>query len=107
MATNFIPADAAVLATRTLLYTCPGSTQAVVFSGTISNVDDTNMADHSITVEVQKVDTSYVIALNNIPIPYGSSLSIPKIALATGEKLYLKADAASGLVARLSLVEKT
>lgn len=107
MATNFTPADAAVLSTRTLLYTCPAATQSVVFSGTIANVDDTNMLDHTITVEVQKVDTSYVANLNAIPIPYGSSLTLPKIALSAGEKLYLKADAASVLVARASIVEKT
>lgn len=107
MATNFTPADAAVLSTRTLLYTCPAATQSVVFSGTVANVDDTNMADHTITIEVQKVDTSYVNTINAVPIPYGSSLSLPKIALAAGEKLYFKADAASSLVARLSIVEKT
>lgn len=107
MATNFTPADADVLATRTLLYTCPGATQAVVFSGTVANVDDTNMADHIITVEVKKVDTSYVNLINAVPIPYGSSLALPKIALATGEELYFTADAANVLVARASIVEKT
>lgn len=107
MATNFIPADAAVLTTRTLVYTCPASTQSVVFSGTVANVDDTNMADHTITLEVQKVDLSYVNNLNQVPIPYGSSLTLPKIALTAGEKLYFKADTVSTLVARLSIVEKT
>lgn len=106
MATNFLPADATILATRTLIYTCPALTQSVVFSGTVSNVDTTNLATHSVTIEVQKVDTSYVPIVTDVIIEYGNSLTLPKIALATGEKLYLKADTASMLVARLSIVEK-
>jgi hypothetical protein len=107
MPTNFVPADGAVLATRTLIYTTPVSTQSVVFAGTVANVDNTNMADHWVTIEIQKIDTSYVVVANKVPITYGGSLSMPKIALVAGEKVYLTSDSASVLAARLSVVEKT
>jgi hypothetical protein len=104
MATNFVPADAAVLATRTLLYAA--TTQAVLFSGTVANVDDPTMSDHSVTMEVKR-GGSYINVLNKVPVPFGSSLQLPKVALVSGEEIYLTADLVSCLVARLSLVEKT
>lgn len=107
MATAFAVADVAIGTSRTLLYTCPGSTQAVIFAGTVANIDSTNKADHVLTIEVQKVDTSYVVAGMQIPVTYGGSLILPKIALLAGEKVYLTADATSSLVCRASIVEKT
>lgn len=107
MATSFNAADVAITTSRTLLYTCPGATQAVVFAGTVSNVDGTNKADHVVTLEVQKTDNSYVSILKEVPITYGGALSLPKIALLTGEKIYLTADSNSTLITRVSIVEKT
>lgn len=107
MPTAFNAADVAITTSRTLLYTCPAATQAVVFSGTVSNIDTTNKADHVVTVEVQKVDTTYVSILKEVPITYGGALSLPKIALLTGEKIWLTADANSTLITRVSIVEKT
>jgi len=107
MPTSFVPADVSIGATRTLLYTTPASTQSVLFAGTVANIDTTAMTDHWVTIEIQKVDTSYVSVLIQAPISFGGSLSLPKIALIAGEKVYLTADAASKLVARVSIVEKT
>lgn len=107
MTINFNVADATLTTSRVLLYTCPGSTQAVVFEGTISNVDDSNLVDHSVTLEVQKTDNSYVKKLNKVPVPYGSSLALPKVTLLAGEKVYLTAEATNVLIARLSIVERT
>lgn len=107
MPISFSSADAAILSTRTLLYTCPAATQGILFSGTISNIDNALQADHNLTLEVQKVDTSYVVSLNKIIISYNSSLNLPKIVLSPGEKIYLTADLASVLSARVSIVQKT
>lgn len=107
MATAFVPSDVAILSTRTLIYTCPAGTQSVIFAGTVANIDNTNLADHWVTIEIQKVDASYVPVANKVPITYGGSLAFPKIALVAGEKIYLSSDAASVLFARLSTVEKT
>lgn len=106
MATSFKAADSLASTSRTLLYTCPALTQAVVFSGTSANVDNTNMQEHWVTYEVQKVDTSYVLVLNKIAIPYGNSLLVPKISLVAGEKIYVTTDTANMVQARLSIVEK-
>lgn len=107
MTTSFVPADVAIGATRTLLYTVPAATQSVLFAGTVANIDNTNLADHTVTIEVQKVDTSFVTVANKVPITFGGSLSLPKIALIAGEKIHLTADVVSVLVARASIVEKT
>jgi hypothetical protein len=107
MPTSFIPADAAIAVTRTLVYTAPASTQSVVFAGTVANIDTTGLLDHLVTIEVQKVDTSFVSVVTQAPISFGGSLSLPKIVLASGEKLYMTADTASKLVTRISVVERT
>jgi hypothetical protein len=106
MATSFKPADAVAATTRTLVYTCPAATQAVVFSGTATNIDNVGIQEHWITLEVQKVDTSYIAVYNRIPIPYGNALGVTKIALATGEKLYISSDTNSVVQLRVSIVEK-
>lgn len=106
MATSFKPADVLADTTRVLLYTCPAATQAVAFSGTATNIDNALMQEHWITLEVRKVDTSYVLVLNRIAVPYGNSLTIPKVALAAGESLYVTADAANVMQTRFSIVEK-
>jgi hypothetical protein len=106
MATSFKPADVVAGTTRVLLYTCPGATQAVAFSGTATNIDDATLQEHWISLEVQKVDTSYIKVLNKIAVPYGNSLTIPKVALAAGEKLYVTSDAANAIQTRFSIVEK-
>ena len=107
MATSFKAADSLATTSRTLVYTCPASTQAVVFSGTLANIDTTNKQEQSVIVEIQKVDTTYILVLNNVPVPYGNSLLIPKIALIAGESIYVTCSSGVNLIeARLSIVEK-
>lgn len=107
MPTAFVPANVAIGTSRTLLYTTPGSTQSVLFAGTVANVDNTNQADHWVTIEVQKADTSYVVVAFRVPITFGGSLNLTKIAMIATEKVWLTADAVSVLVANSSIVEKT
>ncbi len=107
MPTAFVPANVAIGTSRTLLYTTPASTQSVLFAGTIANIDNTLQADHWVTIEVQKADASYVVVGYKIPITFGGSLNMGKLALLATEKVYLTADAVSVLVANSSLVEKT
>lgn len=107
MANTFKRADASVAITRTLVYTTPVLTTSVIFSGSVSNVDDTNKNDHYVTVEIQKTDNSYLSVYNNIPIPYGSALSFDKIILVAGEKLYAKADVVSTLAIQVNIAEQT
>ncbi len=106
MPTNFVPANVAIGTSRTLLYTTPGSTQSVLFAGTVANIDAA-LADHWVTIEVQKADASYVVVGYRIPITSGGSLNLGKIAMIATEKVYLTADAVSVLVANTSIVEKT
>lgn len=106
MATSFVPCDVSVLSTRTLIYTCPASTQAVIFAGTMANIDNAYMLDHWVTIEIQKNDASFIPIVNKAPVTFGGSLSMSKIAMITGEKVYLTADSASSIVARLSIVER-
>lgn len=104
---TFTYADGLVPATRTPFYTTPGATVGIVFSGTVTNVDDTNMLDHTIVMEVLKIDgTTYRKILNKVPIPYGSSLEVPLVDLVATEKIYFTADAANVLEVRLSIVER-
>lgn len=107
MPTNFVPANVAIGTSRTLLYTTPASTQSVLFAGTVANIDNTNQADHWVTIEVQKADASYVTIGYKIPITFGGSLNLGKLAMIATEKVYLSADAVSVLVANTSIVEKT
>lgn len=108
MATNFVPKDASVTTARVQLYVCPASTQAVLFAGTVANVDNTNMADHWVTIEVRKADgTTYIPVAYKVPVTFGGSLSLPKIALVATEAIYVSGDANSVLTCRASIVERT
>lgn len=107
MAINFTAADVKIESTRTLAYTCPGGKVGIVFSGVIPNVDSVIKQDRFLTVEVQKLDLSYISIFKDIPVPYGNSLALPKIVLTPGEKLYLTADASNVLQSRISIAERS
>ena len=108
MASNFTSVTAALTTTRALVYTAPASTSSIVFSGTVSNIDDAGLADHQITLEVLLIDgTTYRKVFNKVPVAYGQTMKLPKIALQAGEKLYVKADANSALEIHVSIVERT
>lgn len=106
MAISFKAADLIATTSRTGSYQCPVGTQSVVFAGTIANIDNSLGQEHWATLEIQKVDTSYVVLMNKIPIPYANSLNVPKITLLPGERLFVSADAAASVQVRLSIIEK-
>lgn len=94
---------------RTLIYgNVPGSTTAIIFDGTISNVDDSGQLDHTFTAEVRRADgTTRDILLNKIIVPYNSSFQLPKIVLMTGEAIEFTGVDNNKLAAKLSLIERT
>lgn len=106
MATTIKTADLNVTTTNTSFYTCPASTQAVLFAGTISNIDSTNKQEHLISISVRKIDTSFTSVYAQIPVPYGNTLELPKISLSPGEQVFAQAEANGFLQLRASLIEK-
>lgn len=108
MSTTFKRVTATANTTRTLVYTVPASTTAIIFSGMIFNVDSTNKADHSVTVEIQKTDSSYEpMYPADLMVAYGGAPKLPKRVLSAGEKIYVTADAANSIVLSLDLVERS
>lgn len=93
MANNFN--DAQVSLTDNLLtdvYTA--SNKSLVIAGTISNTTTTSMQ-----VSLKKYDDSATAGkfiFENVPLPTGSSLELPKIVLQTSDKIQAQTDDASG-----------
>jgi hypothetical protein len=88
----------------TLLYgpTVQGN-QDIIFSGTFSNIDDTNEVQHNVTLKRYN-GTVYTTVLNNIPVPYGGSSKCPKIVLLPGESLYVSSDATGSIECSLNIL---
>lgn len=107
MATSFKSASNKTKVARQLVYECPASIQAVVFSGTLANIDNTLMQEHWVTLEVQRTDLTYELLLNKIPVPFGNTLTVPKFSLAQGEKFYISSDTDDLIQGRFSIVEKS
>lgn len=94
---------------RTLLYTCPatGVIDTTIFTGTISNVDTSGMATHSVTVERRLADgTTYVYKLVRVPIAFGGSLKFPKMALVPNETVWITSHTANFISVDISLAER-
>ena len=94
---------------RTLLYTCPatGVLDTTIFTGTISNIDTTGMATHSVTVERLLADgVTYVPKLVPIPIAFGGSLKFPKMALVANEKVYITSLDANMITVDISYAQR-
>ena len=80
MANNFKNQGAAlVVSPGAVVYSAPVSAgdQAIVHSMIISNIDGTNSADVTIKAIATSGDTYYHV-VKDVPVPAGSSLSIPK-----------------------------
>jgi hypothetical protein len=93
--------------TRTLAYgPVPSATTVIVFSGTLSNVDNTNQSQHWLTLESFD-GANYTQHLNQVPIPWGSTSKVPKLVLMAGESLYITADAASSVMCRFEVLVRT
>lgn len=103
--TTFVNADAVIGSSRTVVYTAPAGITAVVFSGTISNVDP-SMVDRKVTLERRKSDgTTYFARFKDLPIGYGGAQNLPKIILTEGESLVATCDAASMAHITLDIAE--
>lgn len=93
MANNFNDAQISLTdATLTDVYTA--TNKSLVIAGTISNTTTT-----SILVSLKKYDNSAnagKFIFENVPLPTGSSIELPKIVLQTSDKIQAQSDSASG-----------
>lgn len=93
MANNFNDAQASLTnANLTDIFTA--SNKSLVIAGTISNTTTT-----SILVSLKKHDASANASkfiFENVPLPTGSSIELPKIVLQTSDKIQAQSDNASG-----------
>jgi hypothetical protein len=104
---NFKRAEVVATTSRTALYgPVATGTTAIVFSGTFSNIDATNGADHTLTLEVFTNASVYVPRLFRVPIPYGGSSKCPKIVLLPGESLVVTSDVNSVIQASIDVLER-
>ena len=103
--TTFNRADLAVTATATSIYgPVPVGTVAVVFSGTIANVDSTAKALHTCSVDIHNGAT-IISRIKDIPIAYGSTSSIPKLVVKAGESVFVSADGTGGIYMSIEVLE--
>ena len=93
MANNFSDAQISLTdATLTDVYTA--TNKSLVIAGTISNTTTT-----SILVSLKKYDNSATAGkfiFENVPLPTGSSIELPKIVLQTSDKIQAQSDNSSG-----------
>tara|TARA_R100000900_G_scaffold37230_2_gene30653 strand:- start:33 stop:353 length:321 start_codon:yes stop_codon:yes gene_type:complete len=93
MANNFNDAQISLTnANLTDVYTA--TNKSLVIAGTISNTTTT-----SILVSLKKYDNSATAGkfiFENIPLPTGSSIELPKIVLQTSDKIQAQSDSSSG-----------
>lgn len=93
MANNFSDAQISLTnANLTDVYTA--TNKSLVIAGTISNTTTT-----SILVSLKKYDNSATAGkfiFENIPLPTGSSIELPKIVLQTSDKIQAQSDSSSG-----------
>jgi hypothetical protein len=93
MANNFNDAQIS-LTDNTLTDVYTATNKSLVIAGTISNTTTT-----AINVSLKKYDDSATAGkfiFENVPLPTGSSLELPKIVLQTSDKIQAQSDDASG-----------
>ncbi len=93
MANNFSDSQVAI-SNNSLTDIVTASNKSMVIAGTLSNTGSS-----SINVSLKKYDNSTTTAfsiMNEIPLPSGSSLELPKIVLQTSDKIQAQSDNASG-----------
>jgi hypothetical protein len=107
MANTFKNAYLDVTNSAQTVYTCPGSTTAIVLTLRITNVDGT--ADDTIIADVVDGTSGSAKIAHTITVPADSSLELAgtsKIVLEAGDKIDLTGGAASGdLEAFVSVLE--
>ena len=93
MANNFNDSQASLTdATLTDVFTA--TNKSLVIAGTISNTTTTSM-----NVSIKKYDNSATAGkfiFKDVPLPSGSSLELPKIVLASSDKVQAQTDDSSG-----------
>jgi len=93
MANNFSDSQVSLTdATLTDVFTA--TNKSLVIAGTISNTTTTSM-----NVSIKKYDNSATAGkfiFKDVPLPSGSSLELPKIVLASSDKVQAQTDDASG-----------
>ena len=93
MANNFNDSQVSLTdATLTDVFTA--TNKSLVIAGTISNTTTTSM-----NVSIKKYDNSATAGkfiFKDVPLPSGSSLELPKIVLATSDKVQAQTDDATG-----------
>ena len=108
MANNFKNQGYALTTGGNIVYTAPSGDvldTAIIHSMIISNIDGTNSANVSIKARAKAADTYFHVA-KDIPVPAGSSLSIPKpVDLESGGDIHMTASANGDLEAVLSILE--
>jgi hypothetical protein len=95
---------------RVLVYTTASTAglTATIFTGTVSNIDDVSKLDRLVTVDRLLVDgVTYSNIFNNIIIPYGGALPMPKLTLLAGEKLFISVSSANTLNIDMSIAVRT
>ena len=101
--------DNAITNSARTIYTCPGSTTAIVLTLRITNVDGS--ADDTITADVIDASSGDAKIAHTMTVPADSSLELAgtsKIVLEAGDKIDLTGGAASGdLEAFASILEIT
>ena len=93
MANNFNDAQIS-LTNANLTDVFTATNKSLVIAGTISNTTTT-----SILVSLKKYDNSATAGkfiFENIPLPTGSSIELPKIVLQTSDKIQAQSDSSSG-----------
>lgn len=68
------------------IYTAPVGNDSIIFSGIISNIDSDNEKIVYVTVKLTQ-DSTTTFILNNVPIIFGGSLSIPKLVVKENGKV--------------------
>ena len=93
MANNFSDAQISV-SNNSLTDVFTATNRSLVISGTLSNTGSS-----SINVTIKKYDNSTTTdftILNLIPLPSGSSLTLPKVVLQTSDKIKAQSSDSSG-----------
>ena len=107
MANTVKNAGVAVGNTRTTVYTCPGSTQAVVNAVYLSNIDGVNSVDASIECTTDGGSTYFYIG-KTLPVPADSTLVLDKpVNLEANDILAVTASATGDLQCVIGILEIT
>ena len=108
MANTFKSAATGSRTALTTMYTCPGSTTAVVHAIYLSNIDGTNDATVSVAISGSANFNTRRYLLKTVDVPADSTVVIEKpINLGAGDKLETQASANNDIDVFASILEIT